>query len=235
VDIAQLRAPDLLVATAALAGNEDAQAYLEALMRDAIRPIILRTLGSDAVLAAEVTQCTLVDVLFGRNEDKPAKLSKYSARGRLTAWVKTVARHTAIEHIQELKRVSTSLIEEIISEFDLETQILVKGYASHVTVAIKRAMNALSSRERTLLYMSLVEDVSIDGIGAFYGCSRATAARRINKAKAAVVKQTQDWFCSETGASPTEFQSLLHILLAGFLDVSVERILRESPKALASG
>jgi|GEM_PF-5543614 len=225
--ISLLRAEDLLLATAALAGCTAAQSEVESLIRETIRPALLKYLRSDEPLVEEIAQCTTVDVLYGRKEGRRAKLATYSGVGRLTGWLTTVAKHTANEHLEQRGRIPRD--EPAAPPWpddDPETAPYMNQYGAHLMAAIRRAIDELPAKPRTLLKMSLVQGMSIDEIGRFYGVHRATAAKWIKDAKLLVVDHSQETFCGDTGAASTDFKSILRVLV-GYVDVSIERRLRE--------
>jgi RNA polymerase sigma-70 factor (ECF subfamily) len=231
--ISLLRAEDLLLATAALAGCSEAQANLEGLIRETIRPALLKYLRSDEPLVEEVAQCTVVDVLYGRQAGRRAKLATYSGGGRLTGWLTTVAKHTANDHLKQRGRMPGHELNELdahaappLPDDDQDTAPYLRDYGKQLMSAIKRAIEDLPAKPRTLLKMSLVEGMSIDEIGRFYGVHRATAAKWIKEAKLLIVDQSQQAFCGQTGAATTDFKSIVRVLV-GYVDVSIERMLRD--------
>lgn len=231
-----LRAEDLLLATAALAGSKTAQTKLDALIRATIQPTLRRYLRADDAGVKDVEQNVVVDVLYGSAEGKRAKIAGYCGVGRLSGWLNTVARSTALEYLKtggKFDNTDFSTREEPINPtptIDTETE----AFAPQVTEALRLAMSELSPKLRTVLRMSELEGLSIDQIGNFYGVHRATAATWIRKAKAEIIARAQEKFRDDAGGGganggriPVSELDGVFWVLSGHVHVSVERMLRD--------
>ena len=118
-----------------------------------------------------------------------AKLLDYAGRGELRRLVRVAAVRVALNAARDQKARANVLVEATrgtpASPMRSPQDKLQKYQDS---VAIKRAVASaaaqLSARERALLRMRLLEGLSSDDIGTFYGVHRATAARWVLKAQA---------------------------------------------------
>jgi len=70
-----------------------------------------------------------------------------------------------------------------------------------------------------------MERLSIDQIGALYHLHRATAARRVVKAREALLTATRTALAARLGLTTEQLESVLQ-LIASRMDASVERLLK---------
>jgi RNA polymerase sigma-70 factor (ECF subfamily) len=75
-----------------------------------------------------------------------------------------------------------------------------------------------------LLRQSVVHGLNIDQIAAVFGVHRATAARRVERAREALLAATRKSLMSRLSIDRTEFESVM-ALIKSRLDVSIHRVL----------
>src|SRR6185369_9812673 len=107
---------------------------------------------------------------------------------------------------------------------DPELQLLKREHAAHFKAAFAEAAGALDAADRLLLKQHLVERLTVDQLGALYGLHRATAARRIAKARDALLLATRIALARRLGVPPERLASVLE-LVASRLEASIERLL----------
>jgi RNA polymerase sigma-70 factor, ECF subfamily len=178
------RLSSLYLCCACLAGNASAcaafqQAYL-GVIRNAIARIIPRREWLDDV----ASQC-LGQLLVGSSP----RLGRYSGRGDLAAWLKVVATRAALDAKRSLPEKeedppSSSLHD--VRSMSPESLVLCRTHGIALVDALASALTALDQRQQNLLRLSYADELSIDEIGALYGVHRATAARWVQQARAAV-------------------------------------------------
>jgi RNA polymerase sigma-70 factor (ECF subfamily) len=100
-------------------------------------------------------------------------------------------------------------------------------YRSEFATALREAIAELSAEDRTLLRQSIVEQLSIDAIGAAFGVHRATAARWLQRARAALVAGTRNVLSQRLKLPVDEIDSVIR-LVQSRLDASMVRYLKES-------
>ncbi|MEZ4444561.1 MAG: sigma-70 family RNA polymerase sigma factor [Polyangiaceae bacterium] len=217
-------AGDLYLAAACLTGDTVA---LDILERDQLRlvPQLIGRIESAPAAQAEIQQQLREHLLVARGE-RPAKLTDYVGRGRLTSWLRVVAVRLALDERRRHKPAAAISVDDAVSD-DPELEYLKQRYKPEFQAAIQKALEALEPRDRTLLRMSLVDGLDIDAIGQVYEVHRATAARWLARAREALFKRTKATLEAELGLRPDEFHSLLR-LVRSQLDLSVCRLLRES-------
>jgi RNA polymerase sigma-70 factor (ECF subfamily) len=104
----------------------------------------------------------------------------------------------------------------------------LKGeYRSQFATALREAIAELGAEDRTLLRQQIVDQLSIDELGAAYGVHRATAARWVNRARGALVTVTRTRLAARLAMPVDEVDSVIR-LVQSRLDASVVRYLRES-------
>lgn len=230
--IDELFVADLLLAEACLHGDDDAVKELDGLLAAAVLPVLRRQLSAHPSQIDEIMQRVRVRILVGER-DNEAKLRSYTGRGRLAAWARVVAVRVAYNLLAERDPGLASQQEESLVQAatdaleDPELQLLLTRYAPALTQAVQTALAALGQRERALLRLSLLDQLSIDQIGAIYGRDRSTAARWIARAKQALIAAARAEFCALTQASESEFFSLVD-KLPGYFDMSLERLLEQA-------
>ena len=90
--------------------------------------------------------------------------------------------------------------------------------------AFEGAVQELSSRERALLRLHLLGQVTLEQLATMYGVHRATVVRWLASARERVRDATERRLREALGVRPEELESLLR-LAQSRLDVSVGRVL----------
>ena len=116
---------------------------------------------------------------------------------------------------------------------DPELQLLKREHMTHFKASFAEAVAALDSADRLLLKQHLVERLTIDQLGALYHLHRASAARRIAKARDALLVATRIALARRLGVPPERLASVLE-LVASRLEASIERLLRMTSSASKS-
>jgi RNA polymerase sigma-70 factor, ECF subfamily len=224
--LAELHLSDLLLAERCLAGETRAVRALDDMLATTVRDVIRSKLSLTQVQTEEVMQLVRVRMLVATAE-RPARLASYRAQGKLSAWARVVALRIALDANVKSVDETESLVQAAALDLDdPELRLLCERYGPLLRDAIERSVRILSRRERTLLKMSIVDALTIDQIGAIYTCHRATAARWVSAAREALIAHAREQFCALAKASESDFISIVRAL-PSYLDVSLERILRE--------
>jgi RNA polymerase sigma-70 factor (ECF subfamily) len=152
-------------------------------------------------------------LLFGQD----AKVSEYSGRGPLNAWVRVAAARTALDccRAQQLSWSRQADLSEAIADEGCgpESNLAKMRYAGAFQQALEHALAALSSRDRNLLRMHVVDRCSIDQLGRAYGVHRATAARWLERAKTGIFAAVrQELGLQHTALTDSEFRSLAQLM-----------------------
>lgn len=223
-------AADLLLACACARACEGAA---EAFQRE-YGPVIDRVLAhrkASSDVADDARQIVMERLLVGdANRGTPPKIGDYRGSGPLHSWVATTAATTLLT----LRRSAGRRREQpedsggaaLAARLDPELDYLKLKYKTEVEEAIIAALAQLSDRESTLLRLHLGERMSIDALGVLYSVNRATAARWLAAARAALVEKTKGVLRGRLQLSDGECDSLL-VLVKSQLDISIVRRLAE--------
>jgi RNA polymerase sigma-70 factor (ECF subfamily) len=219
----KLKLADVALAYACARGNEKALAILEADRWPQVRAALAKT-GNNPDHIEEAMQAVRKQCLAG---ERPAILG-YAGRGDLVSWLRVVA-------VRELVRIATAAKRDVrpaTGELDRvaddasdpEMLHLKRQYGAAYGEAVKDAIAALEPRERALLRCSVVERLSIDDLAAMYRVHRATAARWLEAARAALARKTRGLIGERLRLDTAELESIAR-LVESQIDVSVGRLL----------
>lgn len=224
-DIHTLHLADLYLAIACLGGQRRAIETFEREILMALRPSVERACR-DALASVDDVLQVCRERLLMPSGGQPPKLAQYRGRGPLQGWVRVV---TLREALQERRRSSrtkvvdpTSLLDGSSIETGLELEFLRKRYGAAFREAVHEGLRRLTAEQRALLKLHTTDGLSIDQLAPLLGVHRATAARRLERAREDGLTHTRDVLCARHGLSPSEARSLC-LALAEDLDVSIAR------------
>jgi RNA polymerase sigma-70 factor (ECF subfamily) len=178
----------------------------------------LRRLKLSHTMNEEVKQ-TLREQLFVASPSSPEgapMIQSYAGRGQLRNWLRIIAVRTAGKLIDQGKK-EVLLTNSILSGIspptdDLELDYLKRTYRNEFKVAFEQALQLLSTRERNLLGHHYVDRLSIDEISTIYSIHRATAARRLARARQALLKHTRKTLMQQIKVDRAEFDSIIRLI-----------------------
>jgi RNA polymerase sigma-70 factor, ECF subfamily len=186
-EIETLCANDLYLVAAVLANDAKALALLD---REFVVPA--RSSIEKVHAAADFVDDVLQELRGKLLVGPEARLRRYAGRSPLEGWIRVTATRLAYDvararvfkdpgaRDEELERMAADAVEP-------ELAALKATLGRVFQEAIRAGVAALSARERTLLWMHLVDGLSIDQIARPYGVHRATAARWLNDVKGKVI------------------------------------------------
>jgi RNA polymerase sigma-70 factor (ECF subfamily) len=220
------RAVDLVLAGAVVLGVPGAADTFVATYEPHIRAIVARTVTSPN-LREEACQATFVHLVAPGAAGEPPRLAGYRGHGPLLAFVRITAVRIALrltENADERAPRSNVADLELAAVTDPELLYLRELYRTEFGSSFEAAITTLDKRERTLLRYQVVDRLSVDKIAAIYGIHRATAARRVADARAALAAATQRELMARLHVERNELDSILR-LIESQIDVSVRRLL----------
>jgi RNA polymerase sigma-70 factor (ECF subfamily) len=146
--------------------------------------------------------------------------------------VRTVAVRAALDLVRASgakRRRVDQVVEQITADAvrDPELDHIKRRYQADFTRAIKDALGALSVEQRTWLKLHLLDGLTIDELAGLYRLHRATAARRLVAARAAVLEGTRARLRERLQLTKSQFDDLAE-LLRSQLDISLSAILRRA-------
>lgn len=223
---------DLYLALGCLAGDVVAHRAFERDIISAIKPSVDRVCRDGSVSIEDVMQWTREKLLVGA-PNEPPKLSQYTGRGALVGWVRVVAVREALQDRRRSRRErvrdDTALIEgdgEDDDAVNAEVRILRDRYADSFKAAVRQALRRLSAEQRSILRFHTHDGLTIDELAPMLGVHRATAARRLERARLDVLAHTRAILRETCGLSESEARSLCTVL-GREVDVSIKRALTE--------
>ena len=166
--------------------------------------------------------------------DKPPGIAGYKGKGPLRGWVRITATRELIRHLKKQQREHAD-------------RALARGGARHVVTTIRccrssrreyrtRVRDRAARRDRASSLPRTARccasrssnELSIDAIGAAFGVHRATAARWLQRARAALVAATARTASPRGSSSPVDEIDSVIRLVQSRLDASMVRYLRDS-------
>jgi RNA polymerase sigma-70 factor, ECF subfamily len=222
--LADDRSADVVLACALTTSSPGAIAAFTAAYGEHIRAIIARTVSGDA-LRDEARQMLLTH-LFVPQPGEPPRIAAYKGQGELLAFVRVTAVRVALGLIRKQKPADDDdeLAELPAAGADPELLYLKELYRTEFRESFRSAVAGLGKREKTLLRYHLIDGLSIDKVAAIYGVHRATAARQIADARAALAEGTHRELMARLRVEHRDMESILR-LIESQVDVSVRRLL----------
>lgn len=159
------------------------------------------------------------------------RISSYSARGSLQAWVRVVATREALRTLSHAGREVASEDDELDRLTphhhgdDPELGYLKQLYREEFKRALHAAVEALDDRAQLLLRQHTLDRLGIDQLAALHGKHRATAARWVEAARQAVIAGTRRALTQRMRLSKDEVASIIR-LIQSQLDISLPDVLR---------
>jgi RNA polymerase sigma-70 factor (ECF subfamily) len=228
--LASAPAADLVLAAACTAQEPTAHAAFDAVLTEV--DAAGASTRSPQDLIDDVKQLIRLQLLVPR-DGKPPGIAGYRGKGPLRGWVRITATRELIRHQRKRAREAPSErpLEDAISDAigdagDPLLSELKAEYRSEFATALREAIAELGAEDRTLLRQQIVDQLSIDEIGAAFGVHRATAARWLQRARGALVTATRGRLAARLELPVEEIDSVIR-LVQSQLDASVIRYLRE--------
>jgi RNA polymerase sigma-70 factor, ECF subfamily len=225
--LARLRAVDLGLASACLAGDPPALRAVDDLLRaEATRAVA--ELRQPGWLAEEVQQ-SLRHRLLLPDGDTPPRLASYEGQGALSRWLGVAATRTALNLLRDRRR-ETDLDEARVAELpapdaDPGLELLRRRHRGEFEAAIRDAFAALDSpRDRNLLRLYYFDRVGLEQLGRMYKVHPSTVSRWLAAIREQVFEETQRLLAERVGFASGELDSMMRLLRSD-LDITLSQIL----------
>jgi RNA polymerase sigma-70 factor (ECF subfamily) len=172
----------------------------------------IRRLGSTADTASDALQAVRERLFAGPSP----RIRAYNAAGPLAQWIKVVAIRTAIDlhrATSPVQRAAVPLSSNLAdASLDPTTAMLKRRYKAEFEQALRIHLARLSSRDRTVLRLHLIEGLSVEKIGTLYQVHRVTIARWIWTAGEALLEGVRQHFRDLFGIVAKECDSLAGLM-----------------------
>lgn len=199
---------DTLLIERCLAGDAEALMALERMLRDPAAR--LRSMGMQEAQIEDVTADVRARLLLP-DGDRPPALRRFAGTGSLAGYIRAMVVRLGIDRMRAT-RPTTSLDEvDQVAAFatSLESELTKLTHASAVNAAFRQAWNHLPTHQRLLLSQQVIDQLSVDEIGALHGVHRATAARRCVAAREALLARLRHALRDALGADTATAESIL--------------------------
>jgi RNA polymerase sigma-70 factor (ECF subfamily) len=222
------RGADLFLATACAREDPAAIGFFERTFLTAVT----RQLGRLALQPPEedeLRQRLRVKLLVGPE----LKILEYRGSGPLGAWVRVCALRLALDlnaAPEVFRRNDTQALDALMASTPGgEVMLDAEQHRAPFRAALQEALDALTTREKTLLRLHFLDGMNIDALGSMFQVHRATVARWLVAIRTGVLNHVRQRLSLDLGASPSEAQSLVRLLSAD-VQVSIQRILKPDSK-----
>ncbi len=211
----RVRTDDLYLAHACALGDTAALSALEAKVLPGVEPALAR-LRISAEMVDEVKQMVRTEVLVSRGADRGPGIEGYSGRGRLASWLRIIAVRSA-GRLMDRGRREVLLTESVLGDLtppsgDPEVEYLKGTYRVQFRAAFAQALTEIPGDQRELLCQHYLERLTIDDLGEAMGVHRATAARRVARAREVLLTATRRNLMSQVRVGRTECDSILRLI-----------------------
>ena len=218
---------ELALAQAASRGHAMAIEVLERTHRGVLDAICWRY-ASPGHSAADLRQILREKLYVAPPGGRP-KLSEYAGRGELASWLRITAVRVFLDLDKRKDRARESPTADgelaMPDPGDLSLEVIKAEYRAAVAEAMRDAAAGLDLAERHLLHQHFVAGLSIDELGVALGIHRATAARRVARAREALVEETRALLAARLRLSNEDLDEVIGMVLSR-LDVSIPRLFR---------
>lgn len=166
--------------------------------------------------------------LFLESEGPPRVL-EYSGRGKLRHWFRVTVVRALLDDLRREKRVPDPVPDDTIlglpsPDRDPELEHLRRLYSHEFRLAFEQAVLGLVPEDRNVLRCYYSQSMTVDQIAAAFGVHRATAARRVNRARETLVAATRQYLSRRLKLTGHELESVIRLIESN-LHVSVLRLL----------
>lgn len=227
---ARCRIDEYALAVAAGRGSDHAIAELERAYAGVLAAVCRRFEGKGHTVD-DLRQILRTKLFVG---EAPA-ITEYNGQGSLESWLRVIATRLFIDlgrrkdRARETAEDPSELDTAAIAPSDLALDLVKAEYRSAVAAALDEAAHQLESGDRHLLRQHLVAGLSIDQVGAVLGIHRATAARRIAKAREQLAERTRALVADQLKLDEHELAEIFGLVISK-LDVSLRRLLASRPR-----
>jgi RNA polymerase sigma-70 factor (ECF subfamily) len=219
---------DLYLACAVLGGIPQAIEWFERRLLARVN-LFVSHVDSSTEFVDEVKQEMRIKLLLARPETSP-KLAFYSGRGALEQWMRAVAGHIALDLVRRRRPSShkeDAELELLPASENPELEALRREHRHAFRLALEAAIMELEQRERTLLRLHYLENVTFQGLGQIYDKHETTTLRWVEQAKATILASVRRRLRNDLRLSENAMNELSSMIQSQ-LDLSLERMLSSS-------
>lgn len=173
-------------------------------------------------------------ILFVAPPGEAPKLTTYSGRGKLAAWLRVIAVREAVNLLEQARHEVNMPIKQAaalpVSDDDPELGYMKRTYRAAFKDALEQALLELPARAQNLLRQQLIDGLTVTELGALYQVHHATAARWLIDARQQLIKGTRRALKTRLRLTNSQCDSILR-LAGSQLDVSISRLFQRPSAA----
>lgn len=211
--LALVRAGDLYLAAACAEGLPAALALFD---RTCLAPLAgtlarLAVAGIDADDLAQLVRTRLLTA----DPRGHRRIGDYAGLGSLRRWVRTTAVRLALNAGRgpsEAVVEDQELVDHLPDGRDGELSFLKARYRPAFSAALRESLDALTATDQNLLRQRYVDGLSLEELGALHGVHRATALRRLERARQALLTDLRARLHARLKVESRELESLLRLV-----------------------
>lgn len=225
-ELGALRAGDLVVAAAALAGHHQACAELEAEIHGIAAAVVGRMGGGPG--EADETAREVVEKIVAGSADRAPRIADYRGRGSLGGWLRATVSRTYLNRMRSRKREVLIGDQGVLDALDDQRADpalahLKALYRAEFAEAFEAAIGTLTHRQRAVLRYRFVDGATVETVAAVFRVHRSTCHRWIVEARAALAAATERRLRSKLSLSESDFEQVRQ-LVESQLELSLSRI-----------
>jgi RNA polymerase sigma-70 factor (ECF subfamily) len=206
---------DLYLACACATGEARALSLFEQRFMPEVASYLRR---ATPALVDEVRQALRERLFVGAS----ARISAYTGRGPLGAWLRTVAARLAVD--LRASQPARATAEALSTTPDPELDYLKARYQPVFREALQAALAGLSVAERNMLRLHFLDGLTATQIAALERVAVSTVTRALERTRRRIVDETKRHFAARLALPRGESQSVLR-LVRSHLDVSIRKFL----------
>jgi RNA polymerase sigma-70 factor (ECF subfamily) len=221
--LSELCIGDLYLACSCVDGTPAALSAFDAQYLRNLQTFV-KDIDSSPARLDELKQLLRERLLVPRGE-APARIGSYSGRGALRGWVQMAAQRLALSSVRGKQPKTVPIDEAALHEHvgggvDPELDYLRVRYAEEFRAALQAGLEQLSSRDRLILRLHLVDGLSLTKIAGMYRVSQSSVSRWMLEARETVRDHMKEHLKKLHGLSSAEFESIV-FLVHSRLDLSL--------------
>jgi RNA polymerase sigma-70 factor (ECF subfamily) len=210
-----IQSTDLYLACACARGDRKALEIFETRYLPQLQPALAH-LELGATQIDEAKQWVRQHVLVAKEDGAPPLIAQYSGRGKLEAWLKVVAIRAVMQVIRR-KNVEVPTDEEDMEILlpptgDPELRYLKDVYREEFKLAFKQALESLPPRDLNVLRHHYSGGLTTTEIAGLYHVHQVTVSRWLEKARQAILVETQRLLTAKLQLNPGECESILRLV-----------------------
>ena len=225
--IDRCHATDLALAIAAGAGDPAAIAAIERL-NDATLGAVCHRFAGGGHTVDDLRQILRAKLYVG---ERP-RIADYEGQGTLTNWLRVTAVRVFIDLTRRKDRAREALVvdelPEMTAALDVALVAIKAEYRAAVSAALAEAIAGMLPADRVILRQHLAFQMSIDELGAALGLHRATAARRIARARDALVASVRHIVAARLAIDAAELGEVCDLVASG-IEMSLRELFASQP------